>query len=182
MRSRTRIRSRSQIASPVLLFSPSVPRVLLRFPVVAMLEDVVASCCGQKERGGLLLGCYRGQHLEIVNFTQPGRNDRRELYRFILQDKRHERTAKSAWRESKETITNVGEWHSHPYGLPAPSTIDSESWQSQAKEKKRTMAFVIAAPNKWAVYLVGKLPWRRRIVPLEKEEDGSEGLIFSFDG
>lgn len=76
------------------------------------------------EAGGILLGSYRGPHIEIVQCTTPMRRDARTRFGFVRRDPGHQRAADSAWRASGRTINFVGEWHSHPEDHPRPSNVD----------------------------------------------------------
>jgi integrative and conjugative element protein (TIGR02256 family) len=84
---------------------------------------------GKYEAGGILLGCYRGHHIEVIHATPPGPNDIRKPYRFIRKCPSHAIEALKLWEQSHETITYLGEWHTHPEAMPQPSGIDHANWE-----------------------------------------------------
>src|SRR5260370_32544279 len=75
------------------------------------------------EAGGLLLGRYRGPHVEILRCTAPMPGDVRTRFGFVRQDTGHQRAATAQWSESGGRINFVGEWHTHPELRPTPSWI-----------------------------------------------------------
>lgn len=152
--------------------------VLVNYPVIAMFELEQAKCRAQPESGGILIGCYRGPHMEINEYTKPAQKDIRHPYSFIKQDPRHQRAATRAWRASGSKDTYVGEWHTHPLGGPTPSRIDTRTWRDLVTATKRMMIFVIIAPDGWALFRGHKqLVWTP-IRQLAKVEEGQYGLVF----
>lgn len=164
-----------------MLLKPK-PRVLLHYPVIAMLDERAEKCAGANEDGGILLGSYRGPHLEVMGFTRSGKADERRRYSFIRQDSLHQETATKAWRKSSKTVTFVGEWHTHPLGGPDPSGIDLDSWSELVQNAKEPMVFAVVAPKRWALYLIRSGLFQRRsksLVPIEK---GELGVVFQTGG
>lgn len=88
-----------------------------------------------KEAGGILLGHVRGEHLEIIEATEPSFLDRRFRFLFERMPFFHHRVAMKRWRESKGLIRYVGEWHTHPQSKPTPSSIDLREWQVLAADR-----------------------------------------------
>ena len=85
---------------------------------------------GDSEAGGILLGSYRGQHIEVIYATPPGTQDIRTPNKFIRKCKSHKLAAHLNWINSNQTVTYVGEWHTHPQIVPQPSCIDYSNWNS----------------------------------------------------
>ena len=85
---------------------------------------MVVRCRGQAEQGGILIGAYRGEGLEVVDLTEAAPADERALTRFVRQDPAHQAAATAAWEASGGQVTMVGEWHTHPFGEPSPSRTD----------------------------------------------------------
>lgn len=117
------------------------------------LADVVAqelvrftiSPESSREAGGILLGHYRGPHVEILRCTTPMPKDRRTRFGFVRQDKGHQEIATREWLESGGSINFVGEWHTHPERHPTPSWVDRRSWRSQmGGHKPDPLVFIIA--------------------------------------
>ncbi len=83
---------------------------------------------GQNEAGGILLGCYRDPHIEVVSVTPPGPGDIRRPLSFIRKCASHKREAYKQWNQSGKLITYIGEWHTHPQMIPQPSHTDYRNW------------------------------------------------------
>ncbi len=99
------------------------------------------------EAGGILLGAYRGDHLDVTAATMPMHQDRRTRLMFDRRDPGHAREATAAWRASGHTITYVGEWHSHTVGDGEPSAVDLATWRDVlAANPSAAHLFLIVAP------------------------------------
>jgi len=61
------------------------------------------------EAGGLVLGNYRGPHVEILKCTTPMPADVRTRFGFVRQDPGHQQAATADWRKSGGTVNFVGE-------------------------------------------------------------------------
>jgi integrative and conjugative element protein (TIGR02256 family) len=152
--------------------------VLIAYPVIAMFEQEQARCAAKVEAGGILIGSYRGPHVEITDFTRPAKSDIRQPYCFVKQDPKHQRAATRAWVTSGGKDTYVGEWHTHPVGDPKPSPIDIATWRDLTDATKRAMIFAIVTPHGWALFHA-----RRRLLwstasRLTRIENGHSGLVF----
>ncbi len=95
------------------------------------------------EVGGIFLGSIRGDYLHIVQATPPQAEDRFSSTRFWRAASGHQQIANRAWRASGETVTYLGEWHSHPERYPSPSSIDHADWAKQSAKHRRDLAFLI---------------------------------------
>jgi len=104
------------------------------------------------ETGGVLLGCYRGHHIDVVGATVQQLQDRASKYAFHRKDATHQRLATKCWRRSNRVVTYVGEWHSHPEHVPSPSIIDLSSWKDAVARTRRTMVFAIVG---WEAVWIG---------------------------
>ncbi len=153
-------------------------RVLVHHAVHAQLDAAVATCAGQPEAGGILLGSYRGRDLEIVGHTKPGVGDRRSAHFFERRDAAHQSAADTAWATSGGTVTFVGEWHTHPAGEVQPSTIDLQTWRSQARAIGQPMVYALAAPSGWGIFLVKPRLLRPSVMRLVQVEAGRVGSVF----
>jgi integrative and conjugative element protein (TIGR02256 family) len=87
------------------------------------------------ESGGILLGCVRGPHLQIIEATTPSPKDRRSRFSFERDDFHHYSTAMKRWEESNGIIRYIGEWHTHPEDYPSPSSIDLREWRALAASR-----------------------------------------------
>lgn len=99
------------------------------------------------EVGGILLGSIRGDHLHIVQATPPQAEDRFSFTRFWRSASGHQQIATRAWKASGETVTYLGEWHSHPERDPSPSSIDHADWAKQLAKHRRDLVFLIQGMN-----------------------------------
>lgn len=120
------------------------------FRLVDIAEDVIRtierySRPGENDReaGGVLIGSYRGVHIQIVECTTPLFRDRRSRFLFDRRDEGHQRTALERWRASGRTLTFVGEWHTHPEIYPSPSSIDWQTWRRVSRKNKAGNTFFL---------------------------------------
>lgn len=88
------------------------------------------------EAGGLLLGRHILDCCDIVVdiVTLPMRGDIRKRGLFIRKSSSHQVLVERAWRNSKETCTYLGEWHTHPERSPTPSPVDRTNWEVRLRE------------------------------------------------
>jgi integrative and conjugative element protein (TIGR02256 family) len=152
--------------------------VLVAYPVIAMFEREMKQCRARAEAGGILIGCYRGPHIEITDFTKPADKDIRQPYLFVKQDPKHQQAATLAWRTSGGKDTYIGEWHTHPHGEPSPSTIDTRSWREVVGRAKKSMIFVIIAPGRWSLFACRRQFIWHSVRPMVPVEHGQSGIVF----
>jgi integrative and conjugative element protein (TIGR02256 family) len=152
--------------------------VLVHYAVESMMLDAVATSSARPESGGILLGSVRGPHLEIVDYTKPGRNDERSMTSFARQDLSHQIAADRALKKSEHDVGFIGEWHTHPSGAPVPSMIDRASWSRLAEQSGHPMCFFLASPQGWRVFQVA--PRKSSATPSELAEceRGVLGVVF----
>lgn len=153
------------------------PKVLIRRALIETFDQAVRSCRSQKEVGGILLGSYRGPHIEVTGITVPGPADISSTSTFIRRDRSHQVAAKKAWSESGGTVTYLGEWHTHPAGGPAPSGTDLNAWFGVADQVKKPAVFIIASPGGWAPFVCD--PELRMASGLQNVEVGLTGDVFA---
>lgn len=97
----------------------------------------------QAEAGGILIGSYRGNHIEISSCTSPLPHDVRKRTLFDRLDVGHQKAASQAWKKSGGTDTYVGEWHTHPERHPAPSSLDRKTWRTVIGKQEYPVVFII---------------------------------------
>lgn len=95
----------------------------------------------EREAGGILLGSYRGPHIEVTAITEP-------LPGTDAQDMSSTGEIRGirSWR-NRRGRNPVGrrlsrEWHTHPEEVPTPSAVDLVTWKSLMNRSK-TLAFII---------------------------------------
>lgn len=114
--------------------------VLIRSQVLSTL-NAHAQIGNLPEAGGILLGSYRGEHLDVVSATTPQVSDLRSRFSFTRNRRGHQKKAKNVWSSSRGTITYIGEWHTHPENSPRPSQTDLVSWSEHLPN--RPMVLII---------------------------------------
>jgi integrative and conjugative element protein (TIGR02256 family) len=118
--------------------------------VVSTIESYARGVETKKEAGGILIGAYRGPHVEVAACTTPMRNDRRLWNLFDRNDLGHGERAMLHWRESGRTLTFVGEWHTHPELVPTPSFVDLRTWKRLGnRQKAMPLVFAIRGLSGW---------------------------------
>lgn len=103
--------------------------ILIPPEILSVARQFLGPSQARVEAGGILLGAYRGDHLEVVDLTTPMHHDRRTPVLFDRRDRGHGRTARAAWQRSGGTVTCVGEWHTHVAGSAGPSGQDLWTWR-----------------------------------------------------
>ncbi len=77
---------------------------------------------------------------------------------------------------SDQTCDWLGEWHTHPGGLAAPSFIDKASWVRLARHAKKSMAFLIFSDSD--MYVGVQSGWLRSVRRLNLLEESRDALLF----
>lgn len=128
-----------------MIFLASGRIVILTNEVAFEIKRFTAAPEDRLEAGGILLGCYRGPHVEIVGCTSPMPLDRRSRYGFVRCDPGHQGAAITAWNASGRTVNFVGEWHTHPETIPSPSRVDHNTWAAEMHRRQNDpLIFLIA--------------------------------------
>lgn len=78
------------------------------------------------ETGGILLGYHNAQTIEITAAGDAGPHARHTSTSFTRDLVHAQRLAADAWVRDRSQW--VGEWHTHPAGALAPSTIDLSTY------------------------------------------------------
>jgi integrative and conjugative element protein (TIGR02256 family) len=130
----------------------------------------------RSEAGGILIGSYRGNHVEVVGCTEPLPLDIRSRYRFDRRDPGHQAAALRAWHGSGRTETFVGEWHTHPEPHPTPSGRDRQTWNYIMKENPNPLIFIIGGwESLW--WAVGERGLVVEAIPLDSDPSALLGAI-----
>ncbi|WP_366512534.1 Mov34/MPN/PAD-1 family protein [Mesorhizobium sp.] len=111
--------------------------------ILESISVYVSSKSDVCEAGGILVGGYRGPHIEIVSCTTPLPRDIRKRHLFDRRDPGHQSAALKAWLTSSKTETFVGEWHTHPEAYPSPSQRDLVTWHGIMNRTPATLVFLI---------------------------------------
>ena len=157
-------------------------RVLVHHAVAGRFDGLADRCRGQPEQGGILLGAYRKEGLEVVGLTEAAPADERALTRFVRQDPAHQAAATAAWRQSGGQLTMIGEWHTHPFGEPEPSSTDLGTWGAAVRRSRLPLLFVIVAPGRWRAFSGTRRLMILRLARLGAAVAGEVGLLLSPEG
>jgi integrative and conjugative element protein (TIGR02256 family) len=112
--------------------------------VIAQIAQYMTQSELTREAGGILIGSYRGPHVDVTTCTTPLSGDIRGPVSFDRRDAGHQAAALQAWQTSGNTATFVGEWHTHPEDHPSPSGIDLQSWSDILAKTYDPLVFLIA--------------------------------------
>ncbi len=138
---------------PEVVLSYSSRLILVESPVVNILNGWRQSGT-QAEAGGILIGYRRGDHLHVVNCTTPYYDDIRSRYQFLRRDSKHAKLARQQWLDSGHQAYYLGEWHTHPENMPAPSSIDNCGWEKLKNSPVGPdLIFVIVGRSGWYLQL-----------------------------
>jgi len=105
------------------------------------------------EAGGVLLGCRRGKHFEVVHATQPLPSDARTRTSFRRDTFGHQEQAVAYWRRSEACVGYVGEWHTHPEGVPSPSWLDRQEWRKLCKRQQPSVPHLAIVVGTSSLYV-----------------------------
>ncbi len=145
--------------------------------VAARFDHLAADCVSGNEQGGILLGSYRGPHIEMVDMTFPGPMDTGTRTSFTKVDRVHQSVATKVWRASGGTRAYIGEWHTHPGSQAIPSFLDRRTWGQISAGIKHTGVFVIVAPGAWELFVTERrLHWS--VKPMSRMPYGNEYVGF----
>jgi integrative and conjugative element protein (TIGR02256 family) len=105
----------------------------------------------EPESGGCLFGYYRGDHIHVTNCTSPKDGDNQLPRRFDRKARFHLNYASTLYKQTDKTCTYLGDWHTHPQEVPAPSSLDFNEWDKIAKIKKKwkTLAIIVGRDRLW---------------------------------
>jgi len=78
------------------------------------------------ETGGILMGWWSADDhgATVRSVIGPGPKAQHGRYTFIPDDEWQEREVARLYQESGRTLSYLGDWHTHPYGIPTPSIRD----------------------------------------------------------
>ncbi|WP_341896748.1 Mov34/MPN/PAD-1 family protein [Sphingobium sp. YR657] len=145
----------------------------------AVIEDIRAhserSVRGH-ERGGIILGFRKADALQVESVTFPQIWDQSSPTMFRRSERGHRISALREWMRSDQTCDWLGEWHTHPGGLAAPSFIDKASWVRLARHAKKSMAFLIFSDSD--MYVGVQSGWLRSVRRLNLLEESRDALLF----
>lgn len=95
---------------------------------------------GETERGGLLFARFKFPEVCISNISLPYRHDIQGIYSFI-PNQRHQNI--EIFRNYKNGLHFVGEWHTHPQSHPVPSCIDLLSMKDSYLKSRHELNYFL---------------------------------------
>jgi integrative and conjugative element protein (TIGR02256 family) len=161
------------------LFRPKhYPLILIEQSLCREFDRLVDECRGHTEQGGILIGGRRGPHIDVVEMTFPAAADEAGYYHFTRKDNAHQDAAYTAWIRTGQTLSYVGEWHTHPSGPVKPSSTDIGTWRTVVRQQGRPCVFVLATPAGWGVFGAAG---RKDVREMHRLQQGSTGDVFGSE-
>ena len=125
------------------------------------------------ESGGVLMGKrLKNGNVIITDVTLPQPED--ECSRNFFKKNRiiHQQLSDEIWVNSEKKIICIGEWHTHPEGIPSPSSVDKSSWIRNVKKQndENNYIFIIVGINTinaWSCNKSFKITKMERIMEIE---------------
>jgi integrative and conjugative element protein (TIGR02256 family) len=144
---------------------------------------VLAAAYGDDETGGMLIG-YEGadrpDEVVVTGLIGPGPQAKHREYGFNPDGRWQRQQLARLYAESGRVATFIGDWHSHPHGLPLPSETDVETAAKTAANARarapRPLTLIVGRDDDdWVAagfrYLDGDLrPARLRVFDAEPDD------------
>ena len=129
-----------------IVFSPKVIEVFERYKREYQY---------QIEAGGILVGKTENKKITIIDMTEPYEEDKRSRYTFKRASKGHQEYMDAIWSNSGETLTYLGEWHTHDQHRIIPSPVDYNNWKRilSRSHNSEALVFVILGRINLSVWL-----------------------------
>lgn len=99
-----------------LLYGNKGVKIHINNEVISMLKIYRQFEPHQHEKGGILIGCFQKDIIEIVDLTHPFPLDRSSRYAFHREDPMHDKVLQAKWKLSEKSLGFAGDWHTHPEG------------------------------------------------------------------
>lgn len=117
-------------------------RATIWLPVSVLRRMVVAAeRHGAHETGGMLVGYEGGEsasEIVVTDLIDAGPRATRDEYAFCADGGWQRKQLARLYKESGRVSTFLGDWHSHPHGLPLPSKVDVKTAaRTAANERAR---------------------------------------------
>ena len=111
----------------------SEQRLVLTPAVLNHLAKQQQTDRNSSEAGGQLFARFRGEEIRVERATGPRTTDRRSRYGYI-PDRQGEQ--EEIDRMHSRGLHFIGDWHTHPEGIPTPSTSDVRSIRQAVTQSK----------------------------------------------
>ncbi|WP_051693053.1 Mov34/MPN/PAD-1 family protein [Marinobacterium lacunae] len=103
----------------------------------------------QNESGGVLIGERRGKAFIIQRATPPSKKDQAGRFRFVRNGSSHQQLVDEAYRKTDGTSNYIGEWHTHPQTIAAPSYTDYTNWSKALRGMGISVVAVVGNMESW---------------------------------
>jgi len=110
-------------------------------PVVKEIENYLQKTEKAPESCGFLLGYENNNthNITISGLTTPQKEDIRTRFFCRLHERFHFR---GILEHKKKQNYYMGVWHTHPQGVPTPSTIDYNDWKDTLRNERTACDYV----------------------------------------
>jgi hypothetical protein len=98
-----------------------------------IINEYIQDSNVKPESGGILLGQLKGHNIYVQKVTIPNKFDSSTRYTFIRAKEIAQIILDYEVVNSQNTITYLGEWHTHPENTPTPSQQDKRMINEQFK-------------------------------------------------
>lgn len=122
------------------------------------------------ETGGMLLGYEAdGGDIVVKSIIGPGPKARHRRYRFRPDAEYQQAELTTHHLRTRGQETYLGDWHTHPQGIPELSWIDKRTLAKIARTPSSGIANPLMAilggdVNEWEFFAVRFIGWKRRIL------------------
>ena len=110
----------------------SIQEIYIRSEVIELIHEYRYEGDVKTENGGVFYGYERDQSIEIIEATRPQISDVKAKFNY-LRSKKHKKIVERKWKDSRQEIAYLGEWHTHPQKVAAPSAIDLNEWRKKLR-------------------------------------------------
>ena len=129
--------------------------VVLSKKVVQVFETYKNKYNYAIESGGILAGRIANHKVIIEELTEPYESDKRNRFSFKRESYGHQAYMDEIWAKSENTLTYLGEWHTHDQKEISPSVIDYSNWKRimRRTHNSEVLVFLILGRSDVAVWI-----------------------------
>lgn len=129
-----------------IVFSPKV---------IEIFERYIREYQYRVEAGGILVGKAEGRKITIIDMTEPYEEDRRGRFTFKRSSKGHQEYMDELWSSCDETLTYLGEWHTHDQKKIFPSHVDYNNWKQimSRSHNSEILVFIILGRKNLSIWI-----------------------------
>lgn len=118
-------------------------RVHIANSVYRILQRFIQDEKHKPESGGILMGQVKERDIYVQKLTVPGGADKNSRYSFTRDKDAAQIILDHEAINSLNTVTYLGEWHTHPELSPSPSLQDYSMIKEQFAKGKLNLPFVL---------------------------------------